>query len=203
MALGDLNEDHRDDLILGAAGASPNSLTSAGAAYAVLMPDPLPATVDLATAAAIVLAGADSYDKLGTAVGAADLDQDGVVDVLAGAPNGDPPGRPQAESCLPSVVPRRRSKCHHRARSGCLRRWSIERALAWPRAISPPTSGSDLIVGAPRAELGVGPRCGQRLCGAGALSPVAAAHPHIYADTNANRGTETPLSAARGQTSRR
>lgn len=97
VALGDLNEDHKDDLILSAAGASPNSLTSAGAAYAVLMPDPLPATVDLATAAAaIVLAGADSYDKLGTAVDAADLDRDGVVDVLAGAPNGDPPGRPQA-----------------------------------------------------------------------------------------------------------
>ncbi len=145
VALGDLNADHRDDLVLGAAGASPNSLTSAGAAYAVLMPDPLPATVDLATAtAAIVLAGADSYDKLGTAVGAADLDQDGVVDVLAGAPNGDPPGRPQAGVVFAVSGTRAGVRGVTTAPDlvvyGAAR--AIERALVWPRAISQPTSGS-------------------------------------------------------------
>jgi hypothetical protein len=62
-----------------------------------LLPQSLPASVDLATAsAAITLAGTESYDKLGTAVSVADLDGDGRLDLLAGAPNGDPPGRPQA-----------------------------------------------------------------------------------------------------------
>jgi hypothetical protein len=97
VALGDLDGDNRGDLVLGAPGASPAALTGAGAAYAVLLPQSLPAAVDLATAsAAITLAGTESYDKLGTAVGVADLDGDGRLDLLAGAPNGDPPGRPQA-----------------------------------------------------------------------------------------------------------
>jgi hypothetical protein len=97
VAMGDLTGNGRGDLVLGAPGASPAGLTSAGVAYAVLLPQNLPSTVDLATAgAAITLAGTDSYDKLGTTVGAADLDHDGTLDMLAGAPNGDPPGRPQA-----------------------------------------------------------------------------------------------------------
>ena len=97
VALGDLEGDNRGDLVLGAPGTSPAGLTGAGAAYALLLPQNLPATVDLATAsAAIILAGLESYDKLGTVVGVADLDSDGRLDMLAGAPNGDPPGRPQA-----------------------------------------------------------------------------------------------------------
>ncbi len=97
VALGDLTSDGKRDLVLGAPTATRAGQTSAGAAYVLAWRADLPPTLDLAAVTPeLLLEGATSYDKLGAAVGAVDLNGDGRSDLLAGVPNGDAPGRPQS-----------------------------------------------------------------------------------------------------------
>ncbi|MDX6644759.1 MAG: hypothetical protein QOK40_486 [Miltoncostaeaceae bacterium] len=88
-AVGDLNGDGRQDLLLGAPGTAANGRAASGSAY--VLPSPAgPATVDLAAGVAGLLRidGAAAGDSLGTSVAAGgDLTGDGVPDIVVGAPN--------------------------------------------------------------------------------------------------------------------
>ena len=103
--LGDVNNDGVDDVIIGANFANPSSIANAGIAYVVfgrsqavqdanpfvdipLTPSAMPATVGFRILAAV------SGDQVGYAVDSAgDVNDDGIVDILVGAPIADPPNR--------------------------------------------------------------------------------------------------------------
>ncbi len=91
------------DMVLGADSADgpENKRFNAGEAYLILGQSPLPRTVDLAAKDAPVTAsflGAQSDDRLGSAVIAGDLDGDGFAEVILGALNADGEGNLKPDS---------------------------------------------------------------------------------------------------------
>lgn len=81
---GDVNGDGRGDLVIGAPFADNNT----GAAYVVLGANSFPSTVSLGGlngANGFVLSGDEAHGQAGMAVGAADVNGDGLDDVLVGA----------------------------------------------------------------------------------------------------------------------
>ena len=86
---GDVNGDGRDDVIIGAPGASPGGATGAGSSYVVFGSASPAANVALATltpAQGFRIDGADASDDSGRSVaGAGDVDGDGFDDVIVGA----------------------------------------------------------------------------------------------------------------------
>ena len=85
----DLTGDGRDDVLVGATGYGDDSLQAQGALYVVEGTVAGSANLSGATA---VLEGAERYDRIGTSASAADLNADGVADLVAGgetAPEGD------------------------------------------------------------------------------------------------------------------
>ncbi len=99
LAVADVNGDGIGDLLLGAYGADGpgNSRNSAGEAYIVLGRETFPTTLDLALTgeggADVRIYGASNTDSLtnGGAIAAADVNGDGLTDLLLGALNADGP----------------------------------------------------------------------------------------------------------------
>jgi len=95
LAMGDLDGDHLDDLIVSAfrADGPGNAREDAGEVYVFFGAAELEGVVDLAVARPnLTVYGAHAFDDLGGAVAAADLNGDGSADLIVGAPRADPVG---------------------------------------------------------------------------------------------------------------
>ncbi len=93
VVLGDVDSDGRLDLLIGAPAANPPHRDAAGGVYIVYgatLPATLP-TIDfkqpVGTYGETRILGEAAGDKLGSSLGAADVDGDGYTDLIAGAPN--------------------------------------------------------------------------------------------------------------------
>src|SRR3989338_3116941 len=87
---GDFNNDGIDDLIIGATSAEPTGVNNQGEAYIIYGPTNASGRFNLSTAN-VTFFGKNVSDSAGRGVGSGDLNNDGIDDVLIGAPNGAPP----------------------------------------------------------------------------------------------------------------
>lgn len=94
VASRDVNGDGIDDLITGAprADGPDNARDGAGEAYVLFGSPSLAGSFDIALAEQdVTILGADTGDRLGTSLASADLNGDGVADIIVGAERGDGP----------------------------------------------------------------------------------------------------------------
>jgi hypothetical protein len=94
-SVGDVNGDGFNDLVIGAPGAGNNGRAGSGSAY-VVFGKPSFGSIDLGSLGSngFRIDGAAAGDALGTSVAAAgDVNGDGLMDVLVGAPGADPSAR--------------------------------------------------------------------------------------------------------------
>ncbi len=101
LTAGDVNGDNRRELIIGAPAASPQGRTAAGALYVFSGATNLTTVgaVDLAadtTAVSSRIWGAAEGERYGAAVGAVDLNGDGLKEVIGGIPYAAPWGKTNA-----------------------------------------------------------------------------------------------------------
>jgi hypothetical protein len=90
LAVGDVNGDAISDLIIGAPGLGADSQPQEGRVFVIFGSQSLPATLDLNTVSAdIEIEGRQPYSGVGTAVAAADVNGDGLDDIIMGGPGTD------------------------------------------------------------------------------------------------------------------
>jgi hypothetical protein len=87
VAVGDINNDGFDDLIIGAPEAGP-----AGETYVIFGPLE-PGTLELSNGADVTVSGIGAGDNSGTGVGIGDMNNDGVDDLIVGAPDAESAGQ--------------------------------------------------------------------------------------------------------------
>ncbi|MEM7704550.1 MAG: Ig-like domain-containing protein [Pseudomonadota bacterium] len=93
---GDINNDGVDDLLVGAPWADPEGIGGAGESFLIFGSAlPVPAELDLTNLLGFngfAMAGASVQDRSGFSVdGAGDLNDDGIDDIVVGAPNAERP----------------------------------------------------------------------------------------------------------------
>ncbi len=93
LAAGDINGDHIDDIVVGGRFADgPAGRTDSGEAYIIFGAKSPPTSVDLAQEQQnVTIIGANPGDNLGYSAAVADLNGDGVKDIILGAPFASPP----------------------------------------------------------------------------------------------------------------
>ena len=94
LAMGDLNKDGIDDLIVAAfrADGPDNSREDGGEVYVIFGSPSLSGVLDFASASPdVIVTSADKQEDLGTAVASGDVNGDGIDDLLIGAPRADGP----------------------------------------------------------------------------------------------------------------
>ena len=98
VSAGDVNDDSFADVIAGAPLATAEGRQLAGKVYVVYGDPSLPSTIDLATFpwAGIRIYGAHANDTFGTSCVGTDVTNDGVADILVGAPEAKVFGRTSA-----------------------------------------------------------------------------------------------------------
>ena len=94
---GDVNNDGIDDIIIGAPSADPNGIENAGESYVIFgSSDGFAATLDLANldhSSGFIISGLNEDDFSGSSVSSAgDVNNDGIDDIIIGAPSADPDG---------------------------------------------------------------------------------------------------------------
>ena len=89
VAIGDINDDGADDLIVGAPFVDPGQRPGAGVTYVLYGPLDS-ATFDLPTDADLILNGIDGSDNAGFGVASGDVNGDGKDDIVIGANGADP-----------------------------------------------------------------------------------------------------------------
>ena len=84
VAIGDVNNDGADDLIIGAKGANPGERNDAGEAY-ILFGPLRSGTLELSADADVTINGISAGNDAGRSVATGDLNGDGAVDLIIGA----------------------------------------------------------------------------------------------------------------------
>ena len=89
LAVGDVNGDGTNDLVIGSSQSDVSGTTGAG--KVLILQGPISAgTYDVEAAAKVVVEGENAIDNFGSGVGVGDFNGDGVADLVAAANFGDP-----------------------------------------------------------------------------------------------------------------
>jgi hypothetical protein len=93
FAVKDVNNDMIDDIIAGAFLADPPGRSDAGKSYILSGRNSWPTVIDLSIVPAdITIWGDDAGDASGVSIAAGDVNDDGINDIIIGAPGADPLG---------------------------------------------------------------------------------------------------------------
>jgi len=97
VATGDVNGDGRIDIVISGRGVDVGPRGETGGVYVIHGKPNLPSLIDLDTTRAdLTIYGRTKFDETGGSLAVGDVNHDGVDDILAGAPNGDPADRNDA-----------------------------------------------------------------------------------------------------------